>query len=238
MMGTILLLALAAAVYPQLLAVVAVILTRPNPRPLLWACYLASLVVAIGSSAAILVVFRARGTIAGESSRSLGASTYLVVGTIALALGSCLATRRGRAMIGGGLQFFGAHGRRERSGSAHVAGLKARSEVALREGSLAVAVVVGVLLAVPGPFDFLALGRLARGGYGYVAAGAIIVGFAVIKLTLIEVPIASYAVDPDGTAARVNRFTVWVRANWLSVAAVVVAVVGLGLVVTGISSLR
>ena len=40
-MGSIIVLALAAAVYPQLLAVVVIILTRPNPQPLLWACYLA-----------------------------------------------------------------------------------------------------------------------------------------------------------------------------------------------------
>ena len=39
-MGSFILLALAAAVYPQLLAVVVIILTRPNPRRLLWACYL------------------------------------------------------------------------------------------------------------------------------------------------------------------------------------------------------
>jgi hypothetical protein len=43
--GSIILLALAAAVYPQLLAVVVIILTRPNPQPLLWGCYLASLLV-------------------------------------------------------------------------------------------------------------------------------------------------------------------------------------------------
>lgn len=236
-MGTILLLGLAAAVYPQLLAVVAVILTRPNPRPLLWACYLASLFVAIGSGLAILAVFRSRGTIAGESSRGLGASTYLVIGVIALALASLLITRRGRAIAGGDLPFLGSRVRRQRPGSAYVAGLKARTEGALQEGSLAVAVVVGALLAVPGPFDFLALGRLARGSYGYVVAAAIIVAFTLIKFMLIEVPIASYAIDPDGTATRVDRFSVWMRANKLSVVAVVVAVVGLGLVITGISNL-
>jgi hypothetical protein len=63
-MGPILALALAAAVYPQLLAVVVVILTRPSPRLLLWACYLGGLCVSVGSSLAILAVFRARGSVA------------------------------------------------------------------------------------------------------------------------------------------------------------------------------
>jgi len=62
-MGTIIALGLAAAVYPQLLAVVVVILTRPNPKPLLWACYLGSLCVSIGCDVAVLVAFRSRETV-------------------------------------------------------------------------------------------------------------------------------------------------------------------------------
>ncbi len=66
-MGTILALGLAAAVYPQLLAVVVVILTRPNPKPRLWACYLGSMFVSVGASAAVLVVFRCGAVVRGTS---------------------------------------------------------------------------------------------------------------------------------------------------------------------------
>ncbi len=92
-------LGLAAALYPQLLAVVVVILTRPNPKPLLWACYLGSLVVSVGCSAAILAVFRSRGSVAGTSSHSLGPATYMVVGGIALVLATFAATQRGRELL-------------------------------------------------------------------------------------------------------------------------------------------
>jgi hypothetical protein len=68
-MGTILALGLAAAVYPQLLAVVVVILTRPNRKPRLWACYLGSVFVSVGASAAV-VVFRC-GTVVRGTSRAL-----------------------------------------------------------------------------------------------------------------------------------------------------------------------
>ena len=95
-MGSIILLALAAAIYPQLLAVVVVILTRPNPQPLLWACYLVSLLVSVGSSILIFTVFHSRETIAGTSSHRLGPATYLVVGTVAVILAILMATRRGR----------------------------------------------------------------------------------------------------------------------------------------------
>jgi hypothetical protein len=238
-MPTILLLGLAAAVYPQLLAVVVVILTRPNPKPLLWACYLGSLALGVGAGIAILATFRSRGSIAGTSSRGLGPAAYLAAGVIALAVAIIVWTRRGRAPIGRDLfAFRQARRGEEEARSTVVTRVKSRAEVALREGSVAVAVVVGAALAVPGPFDLLALGRLARGGYGAIAAGAIIVAFLLIKFVFIEAPIVSYAIDADGTAAKVDRFSHWMHANKLAVVAAVVGLVGVGLITGGLSGLR
>ena len=221
-MPTIFLLAIAAAVYPQLLAVVVVILTRQNPKPLLWACYLGSLLVSISASIVILVIFRSRGSVAGASSHRIGPATYLAAGAIALAVAVFVATRRGR---------------RTRDGPTAVARMKSRAQVSLHEGSVVVATAVGALLALPGPFDLLALGRLARGGYAPIAAGAIIVGFTLIKFALIEAPILSYTIDPNGTAAKVNRFSDWMHANKLVVVVAVVGLIGVTLIVKGISSL-
>jgi hypothetical protein len=236
-MPTVFLLALAAAVYPQLLAVVVVILTRPNPEPLLWACYLGSLVVSVSASIVILVVFRSRGTIAGASSHRLSPATYLVAGAIALTVAIFVMTRRGRDLMGRDL--FAVRRRRQRKpdGSTAAAKTRSRAEVALHEGSLAVAAVVGALLAVPGPFDLLALGRLARGGYGPIAAGAAIIAFVLIKFVLIEAPIVSFTIDPDGTVAKVNRFSAWMQANKLTVIVMVVGLIGITLIGKGISSL-
>ena len=61
--------------------------------------------------------------------------------------------------------------------------------------------------------------------------------FTLIKFLLIEVPIVSYAIDPNGTAARVGRFSGWMRANKMAVVAAIVGVVGLALIGRGISSL-
>jgi hypothetical protein len=55
------------------------------------------------------------------------------------------------------------------------------------EGSIAVACLVGALLAVPGPFDLIAVGRLARNGYGIVAGAGMMIVFALIKFVLIEI---------------------------------------------------
>ena len=236
-MGTIFLLALAAAFYPQLLAVVVVILTRPNPKPLLWACYLGSLLVSVGAGIAILAIFRSRGSFAGASSHRLSPATYLTVGAIAVAVAIFVASSRGRELIGREVPVVRSRKKRNPQRSTIVARMKSRAELALRDGSLAVAGVVGALLALPGPFDLLALGHLARGAYTAIVAGALVVAFALIKFVLIELPIASYALDPDGTAARVDRFSAWMQANKIAVVAAVVAVIGLVLIGRGISAI-
>jgi Sap, sulfolipid-1-addressing protein len=200
--GSIILLALAAAVYPQLLAVVVIVLTRPNPRPLLWACYLASLLVSVGSSVLILVVFHSRGSVAGTTSQRVGPAAYLSFGVIAVLVAALMATRRGRELFDRAGPALRRGERRPRPGSAVAARTRARAEQALSEGSVVVACVVGALLAVPGPFDLVALGHLARGSYGLVVAAGLMVIFALIKFILIEVPIAGYTIDREAPRLR------------------------------------
>ena len=236
-MGSIILLALAAAVYPQLLAVVVIILTRPNPQPLLWACCLASLLVSIGSSVVIFAVFQSRGSVAGTSSHRLGPVAYLSVGAVALVLAILIATRRGRARLDRDRPALRRGARRRRPGSAAAATTRARAERALSEGSVVVACVVGALLAIPGPFDLVALGRLARSGYGLVTAAGTMAVFALIKFILIELPIAGYTIDRDATAVRVNRFSGWMQTNKFAAVAAIAGVFGIALIGRGISGL-
>lgn len=223
--------------YPQLLAVVVIILTRPDPQRLFWACYLTCLVVSVGSGVVIFAVFRSRETIAGASSSRVGAWTYLAVGVLGVLIGAFMATSQGRALV----DRLGSARRRHRSStsdsSSAAARVRRRAEGALSEGSLVVAALVGALLAIPGPFDLLAVGRLARGGYAAIAAVAVIVGFALLKFVLIEVPIVGYTLDPSATAAKVTRFSNWMQANKLAGTGAVVAVIGVVLIGQGISSL-
>jgi hypothetical protein len=235
--GSIILLALAAAVYPQLLAVVVITLTRPNPRPLLWACYLASLLVSVASSLLIFAVFRSRGSVAGTSSHRLGPTAYLAVGAIAVLVALLIATRRGRELLDRGGPAVHRGERRPRPGSAAAARTRARAERALSEGSVVVACLVGALLAVPGPFDLVAVGRLARGGYGVVTAVGVMVVFALIKFILIEIPIAGYAIDRDRTAVTVGRFSRWMQANKLAAVGAIIGLFGIALISRGISGL-
>lgn len=234
-MLTILALGLGAAVYPQLLAVVVVILTRPNPRRLLLACYFGAVSLSMASAIAILLVFRDRSSVAGSSSHRLGPSAYLVVGVIAVLIAVVTATERGRAGFHATVARVPLRRQADRSGSRSA--MKTRAERALARGSILVAGGVGALLGVPGPFDLVALGHLARGGYALVASILLVVVFILVKFVLIEAPIVGYVIDPMGTAVRVNRFSAWMRQHKLKVLALVVGIVGLILIGHGISVL-
>ncbi len=235
-MGAIIALGLAAAVYPQLLAVVVVILTRPNPQPLLWACYMGSLCVGAACGVAVLIAFRDRDSLLGTTSRSLGAATYLILGAIALLCAGLVATRRGRELLGRDRPRGRWRRRRQPDAHGSVQRATARAELALEKGSLGVAVVVGAVLGIPGPFDFVALGRIATGTYATIEVIGLTGLFIVLKL-LLMLPTASYAIDAEGTAARVERFAARMKANKHQMIAAVVAVVGAVLIVRGISGL-
>ncbi len=159
-MPTILGLALAAAVYPQLLAIVVVILTRPEPQRLLWACYLAAFCTSVASSVVILLVFRDRGSVAGSTSHRLGAAVFLVVGAIAVLIAILTPFERGRRLLssasGRGLRH-----RTRAGGSGLVERQVAHAHGALARGSAPIAAAVGIALGLPGPFDMLALGRVS-----------------------------------------------------------------------------
>ena len=236
-MAGILVLGLGAAVYPQLLAIVVVILTRPEPKRLLWACWLGAVSVSVGCGVAVLLVFRDRSSVAGSTSHRLGASVYLVIGALAVLVAVLAATESGRALLGTNLRRMRGSRSEQREQRRSIEQLKARAEGALRKGSVLVAVGVGAILGVPGPFDMLALGRMTTGGYLLSASLALVLAFNLIKFLLIEVPIISYAFDPNGTAARVERFSTWLRENQITVIAGVVAIIGLVLIGRGLSRL-
>lgn len=115
--------------------------------------------------------------------------------------------------------------------------MRSKAERALKQGSLPVAAASGAILAVPGPFDLLALGHMARLGYTPIVASIAIIAFILIKFLLIEVPIMSYMVSPERTAASVDRFSSWMQTNKIDVIAAVVGVISLGLIGRGISGL-
>jgi len=243
-MGQIILLGLANAgsLFVQLLAVVLVILTRPRPRPLLWAFWLSAVVVSCGVSAIVLAVFRAKGTILGSTTTSVGPTVYLVVGVIALAVAVFAATKRGRELIGREIDKSEAvaanpKGSRGDKAKAKADDVKAKAEEALKQGSVWMAILVGVVLGAPTAFSLAAVGLMVRNGYGLLTQLLLILVFALITYLVVEIPIVSYALAPEGTATRVEAFSTWLGTHRIQAVAAVAAVIGVVLIIKGLTSL-
>jgi hypothetical protein len=235
----------AASLTPQLLAVVLVILTRPQPRALLWSFYLTALVVSIAASYIILVVFRSKGTILGMTASKVSPTVYLIIGVIALAVALFAATKRGRELLGRELekaQQKQADGKADHEGSfsqrvgAKADEVRSKAQEALKRGSVLVAIVVGVVLGAPTAFSPLAVGTMVTHGYHLLTQLVLIVVFSLITYIVVEVPIVSYALWPEATEARVEGFSNWLSAHKIQAVAALVAVVGVVLIIKGISA--
>jgi hypothetical protein len=76
----------------------------------------------------------------------------------------------------------------------------------------------------------LALGRMTTAGYSVIASIGVIIGFNRIKFLLIEVPIISYMLGPDRTAARLDRHSAWLQEHQIKAIAAVVGIVAVVLI--------
>ena len=225
----------------QLLAIVLVILTRPNPKPLLWAFWLSALVISCAVSGIVLAVFRAKGSFLGTTSKSVSPTVYIVVGVIALLVAAFAATRRGRELIGREMEKRqnggepDAHGSIADRAQVKAEEVKAKAEEAMQRGSVWVAILAGVLLGAPSPFSLAAVGFMVRDGYRLPIQLLLILIFSLISYVVVEIPLISYAVSPKATATRVEAFSTWLGTHKIQAAAAVAAVVGVVLIIKGLT---
>jgi hypothetical protein len=187
-------------------------------------------------------VFRAKGTILGSTSTTVSPTAYLIVGVIALAVAVFASTKRGRELIGREIEKRDAvdpnpKGSRGDRAKAKVEDVKVKAEAALKQGSVWMAILVGVFLGAPSPFSLAAVGLMVRNGYGLVTQLLLILVFGLITYLVVELPIISYAIAPEGTATRVEAFSTWLGTHKIQAVAAVVAVIGVVLIIKGLTSL-
>jgi len=227
-MGQIVVLAIGAAVFPSLIACVAVMISRPAPRGLLLAFYLGGLISSLTSGAVVLAYFNEGHAVLGSTSSTPSPGTSIVAGLVSLVLSWLMASRRGHALLD---RWRSRHPRRREKKQG-----PSWAELHLGRANARVAFAVGAVIDLPGPFYLLALGDIATGGYSTAEQLGLIVLFNAIMFLLAEVPLIGYLVQPDTTAERVASFATWLNANGLRVMGWLVGAVGVGLIVQGLAA--
>lgn len=199
-MGKIVLFSLVAAVYPTLVAVTTVILLLPNPEKLMSGFWLGSMTTSVACG--LVIVFALQGSGVAKTTRQtaspavdLAFAGLLAFAAVALAKG---ADKRLRAI-------------REARKARHSRTEKKppKWQQKLREDNLGATFVVGVVLSFPGVWYLAALDQLIKLDYSTLAEILVVIGFCVVQLALIEIPMLAFMIWPTRTPIAIDNAKAW-----------------------------
>jgi hypothetical protein len=228
-MGNILLLALAAAANPALLAAVTLMLFLPSPKRLLLGYLAGGLLVSLSLGFVIVFVVHDSGaTSAGRN--AISPSIDIALGLILLLVAYVLQGGHDQRL----------KERRQQKKAAKAGGEEAaekgpsKVEQLLGRGSARITFALGVVLTLPGISYLAALHDLQTLGYGTVGEILVIIGFNLVLLILLEVPLAGFFVAPERTVVEVRRFRSWLTRSGRRMAVNGAAILGVLLLIRGL----
>jgi hypothetical protein len=197
-------------------------LLLPNPKRLMLGYLLGALMTSI--TLGLVIVFALKSSSAVSTTEStLNPAVDLAVGAIMLVTALVLGTGRDERI---------ADRRRTRKGPKPDKG-PPRLQQALSKGSARTAFAVGALLTLPGASYLAGLRQIEEQKLSTTATVLIVIGFNLIMLILLELPLLGYAIAPDWTPGTVERSKAWVGRNGHKAAVIALTVLGSALVVKG-----
>jgi hypothetical protein len=107
----------------------------------------------------------------------------------------------------------------------------------MQKGDPRITFVIGVLLSFPGASYLVALDTLGKQHYSTFVTVLVVIGFCLVGLLLIEIPLVAFRLAPERTPAAIDRAKAWAGAHWRSVTIWGLAVIAAGLAAIGISEL-
>lgn len=225
-MGRVIALALTASLNPTLLAATTVMLLLPSPRKLMLG-YLCGAVLTSVTLGLVIVFSLSSSGAANTTRHTLSPAVDIALGAIALAIAFALYSGRGEPLK-----------QRMRTRKAARANKQpARWQRELSKGSARATFVIGALLTLPGASYLAGLSGIHKLHYSTAATVLLVVGFNVVMLWLLEVPLVSFTVAPGWTPGAIERTKLWVSRHIHIFAVRGSAAVGALLVIKGIVGL-
>jgi Sap, sulfolipid-1-addressing protein len=225
-MGDIFFLSLVSAANASLLAAVTVMLFLPSPKRLLLG-YLAGALLASLATGFVVVFVIHDSSATSSAENAVSPAIDVVLGVLALLISFVLR--------GGHDQRLKERRQKKKSDEGKEEAEKTPSKVEqlLGRGSARVTFALGVVLTLPGVSYLAALRDLQELGYGTVGEILVIIGFNVMLLILLEVPLVGYFVAPERTVVEVQRFRAWLTRSGRRMAIVGAAGIGVFLIARG-----
>jgi hypothetical protein len=227
-MGDVLVFALTAALNPTLVAASTVMMILPSPVKLMLGYLLGALMTSI--TLGLVIVFSLEGSSTVSTTKNtVSPLATTVLGAIFLTLAFVIATGRwGRAIERRRV-------RKTRKGKEDKGPPRWQQE--LGKGSARVTFVVGALLTLPGASYLAGLSRINKLNYSTADTVLAVVGFNLIMMALLEIPLVCFVVAPEWTPKAIDRAKAWIRRHAHAFAVWMLTVLGGLLVIKGLIEL-
>ena len=225
-MSQVILLSLTASLNPTLVAATTVMLLLDKPARLMLGYLLGAYMTSI--TLGLIIVFTLTNTSASNTTENtISPAVDIGLGAIALAVAFVLHTGRHERLR---------ERRQERKAAKPDKG-PPRWQRELSKGSPRVTFVVGALLTLPGASYLAGLDEIHKLKYSTTVTVLLVIGFNLVMLWLLEVPLASFLVAPEWTPRAIERAKLWVSRHAHVFAVRGFAAVGALLVIKGIVGL-
>lgn len=221
-MGRAFLLALLAALNPTLLAATTVMLLLNSPGRLMLGYLLGALMTSV--TLGLVIVFSLESSsVVSDTQNAVNPAVDIALGVIALVAARVLAP-----------------GHRRRHDDARPTAKEKRPprwQTRLSRSSARGAFVVGALLTLPGASYLAGLRQIAELRYSDPATVLLVIGFNLIMLMLIELPLLGFAVAPEWTKHEVAQAKRFAARHGRQAATYALTGIGVALVIKGIVAL-
>jgi hypothetical protein len=225
-MSQVILLSLTASLNPTLVAATTVMLLLDKPARLMSGYLLGAYMTSI--TLGLVIVFSiSNASATNTTENTLSPALDIGLGAIALAVSFVLYTGRSERIR---------ERRRARKAAKPDKG-PPRWQRELSKGSPRATFVVGALLTLPGASYLAGLDEIHKLKYSTTVTVLLVIGFNLVMLWLLEVPLASFLVAPEWTPRAIERTKVWVSRHAHVFAVRGFAALGLLLVIKGIVGL-
>jgi len=224
--GEVILLSLTASLNPTLVGATTVMLLLDRPTRLMLGYLLGAYMTSI--TLGLIIVFSLTNTSASNTTENtISPAVDIGLGAIALAVAFVLHT-----------------GRHERLRERRQARKEAKPDKGppkwqreLSKGSPRTTFVIGALLTLPGASYLAGLDQIHKLKYSTTVTVLLVIGFNLVMLWLLEVPLASFVVAPDWTPQAIERAKAWVSRHTHVFAVRGFAALGALLVIKGLIGL-
>jgi hypothetical protein len=221
--GRVLVLSFTAALNPTLVAATTVMLLLDRPKLLMLGYLLGALMTSITLGLVIVFALKGNSTVS-TTQNTINPSVDIALGALALIAALALNSGRPERTI-------------ERRREAKADKQPPRWQRELSRGSPRMTFAVGALLTLPGASYLAGLTEISKQHFSTAGTVVTVVGFNLIMLLLLELPLVCFFVAPDWTPGAIERAKAWGRLHGLRLGIRALIVLGCALIIKGVAGL-